>query len=72
MSRSSPHLALAVLLMPPGNETQQMLDALHDCTLAARIVPGPPVVSPLVYARTWYELTGRRKWVVTPTLELLD
>jgi len=72
MSRSSPHLALAVLLMPPGNETQQMLDALHDCTLAARIVPGPPVVSPLVYAHIRYQLTGQRQWIVAPTVQLLN
>jgi len=35
-------------------------------------VPGPPVVSPLVNARTWYEWTGQRQWLVAPTLELLD
>jgi hypothetical protein len=40
--------------------------------LAVRIVPGPPVISPVVYARTWYELTGQRQWIVALTVELLS
>lgn len=63
---------LADLFAAPGSEPHQMLDALYGCTLAVRIFPGPPVVSPIVYARTWYELTGQRQWIVAPTLELLD
>jgi hypothetical protein len=58
--------------MAPGNETQQMLNALHDCTLAVRIVPGPPIISPLVYARIRYEMTGQRQWIVATTVELLN
>ncbi len=63
---------LADLLAARGSEAQQMLDALYGCTLPVRIVPGPPVVSPMVYARIWYELTGQRQWIVAPGLELLD
>jgi len=63
---------MAALLMAPGSETQQMLAALQARAVALRIVPGPPVMSHIVYARTWYELTGQRQWIVTPILELLD
>ena len=72
MSRFSPHLAVADLFVAPESEAQQMLDALHGCTLAVRIVPGPPVVPLIVYARIWYEWTGQRQWLVAPTLKLLD
>jgi hypothetical protein len=60
---------LAHLIVAPGSEAQQMLDALHGCTSAMRIVPGPPVVSLIAYARIWYEWTGQRQWIVAPTLE---
>lgn len=72
MSSSECPRTLAALLMAPGSEPQQILTALQGRAWAVRIVPGPPVISPIVYARVWYELTGRRQWVVTPTLELLD
>jgi len=52
---------MAALLMAQGSETQQMLAALQARAVALRIVPGPPVMSHIVYARTWYELTGQRQ-----------
>lgn len=72
MSRSSSRQTLADLLVAPGSEVQQMQDALHGCTLAVRIFPGPPVVPLIVYARIWYEWTGQRQWLTAPSLELLD
>jgi hypothetical protein len=72
MSSSGHHRTLAALLTAPGNETQQMLFALQGRAWAVRIVPSPPVISPLVYAHTWYEWTGQRQWLAAPTLELPD
>jgi hypothetical protein len=63
---------MAALLLAPGNETKQMRATLQGHAWAVRIVPGRPVVSPIVYARTWYEWTGQRQWIVAPSLELLD
>ena len=72
MSSSGRPRTLAALLTAPGSETQQMLIALQGRAWAVRIVPGPPVISPLLYARTWYEWTGHRQWLVAPSLELPD
>jgi hypothetical protein len=49
-----------------------MMSQMCSATLAVRNFPCPPVISPTVYARIWYELTGQRQWLVAPSLELPD
>lgn len=72
MSRFRRRHMAASLLKTPHVEQQQLLDRVRGRTLAVRIFPGPPVSSPIVYARVWYELTGQRQWFVAPTLEPLS
>jgi hypothetical protein len=36
-----------------------MMSQMCSATLAVYNFPGPPVISPLLYAHTWYEWTGQ-------------
>ena len=65
------HLAATQARAPLGAR-QLMMSQMCSATLAVRNFPCPPVISPTVYARIWYEWTGRRQWIVAPSLELLD
>lgn len=48
------------------------MSQIYRPALVVCIFPGPSVISPLIYARVRYELTGLRQWIVAPTLELPD
>ena len=60
------------LIKAPICAQRRVVSQIYSPPLVVRIVPGPPMTSPLVYARTWCEWIGQRQWLVAPTLELLD
>ena len=72
MGRMRPRHLEQSLVSTTLGARQQLMSQIYRPALVVRIFPGPPVTSPLVYARVRYELTGRRQWIVAHTLELPD
>lgn len=61
-------LATTLVSAPPAAR-QQLFSQIFNPPVNIRVIPGPLVTSPVVYARIRYQVTRQRQWIVAPTLK---